>query len=761
MRWKLKVTIIIMIFILGLLNTNPVLGAFESYDTKTFSGKGNITAQPEPPVPSNFTLYDTLYFSGKLDSEGLGSPAVRVNGSAGVEEMNATLFGYVLYNLSNDTTCWFQLDKETSTFATLDVNESVGVQPQNTNFSSNITNLENGTFYYFRTAINNTNGWNTSTNMKYFLTKPQPAYGMSISPIADGFNISWTQGDGSNVSYLVVNETHVPSDRGDGTYLDPGTNDYYHHTGLTPATTYYYRVWEYTSRTPPTFATIYQWSDGNTNSSSMYQGQQPVLKYPNPANESMYVSGSITTWNITIESPTGTQFNWTIQGEADIGNNASTNCLNGSYFMNVTGNLTENSNYTVWVNSTQINNDNWTNETFWFTTGQFNFTVYHTLSFGSKLDLQGTDPIISNEQPTNGSSEIELYPWLNITISDPQSDTLNVTWTTNATGSWIQYNTTVASGTTVRQRATFVNTSETEYWWTVDVNDSQGETKNATYYFSTDSYTWGDWSSWWEFNYTCCGPTSFSANTYNETVINLTWLLCGASADTNHLVVNESGWNSYPLTPTNGTIIYNGTNASYNHTDLSSLTSYYYTIWGYNETNNNYSIINETASATTQGDIDSYGPYPANQSIGISRPPANISVWLNGSNVDVYYGFYNMTPSTNTTAWFKTWTSTNNGHHEESNTNLTARGNDFLWGGTQYQWWVNITDGTNWVNKSYWYNTTGSRYDVTNSGDVVSTDATVTWNNRAGEGTYDGIYDVDYSGDITATDASYVWNNRT
>ena len=45
--------------------------------------------------------------------------------------------------------------------------------------------------------------------------------------------------------------------------------------------------------------------------------------------------------------------------------------------------------------------------------------------------------------------------------------------------------------------------------------------------------------------------------------------------------------------------------------------------------------------------------------------------------------------------------------------------------------------------------------------DVVATDSSLAWNNRAGESTFDGIYDVDWSGDITATDASLIWSNRT
>jgi len=703
-----------------------------------------------------FTAYTTLTFGGKIEVQAQAVPSVTVNGSAGVEETNATLFGYLTRNESEDSTCWFQCDKESNSFTSPERNVSVGVQPQNTNFSYDMTLLENGTFYYFRTAANNTNGWNNSVSSLYFLTKPQAPTGLSITPITGGFNVSWTHGDGYNTSYLIYNIYNNPTDRGNGSNIYSGANNYYEHTGLTAGQTYYYGVWEYATWGEPALG---KWSDSFDAGNSTYAGNQPVFYSESPTNGSTGVLTTTTTWNITIESPTGQTFNWTIQGLGDVGANASNDDTNGSKVINITGNLSDGSTYYIWVNASETTNDNWSRELYLFTTQGGNFTAYTTLTFGGKIDVQGTDPVISSPQPTNGSSSVEMYPWLNITVTDPQSETLNVTWSTNATGSWTYTNTSVASGTTVRQRATFANASATEYWWTVDVNDSEGGTSNATYYFTTDTYSWGNWSSWWTFNYTCCGPTNLQANTYNNSCINLTWSLCTDGADSNVLLVNESGWVSYPLTPTNGTEIYNGTEAFYNHTGLGNGTSYYYTIWGYNLTNNNYSIVNETTSATTQGEMESYGPYPANQSTGISRPPANISIWVNGTGLDIYIYFWNMTPATNTSTLLKHW-SGDGGHYEESNTNLTARGTDFLWGDTQYQWWVNITDGSEWYNQSYWYNTTGSRYDVTNTGDVVPGDVSADWVHRA-PSPYIGIYDVDSTGDVVPTDISIIWANKT
>jgi len=700
---------------------------------------------------NTFTTYSTLNFTGNASITQKVGPTVTTNGSQYTEEVNSTMFGYLTNNQSEDTTCWFQWNKEANDFSSPVGNASVGIQPQGTNFSYNATPLENGTLYYFRSRGNNSNGYNESSNVCYLLTKPQPATSVTITSVSGGFNVSWTHGDGHNISYLVFNTYCTPIDRSNGTNIYSDYANYYHHTGLTPGTTYYYRVWEYTNRTTPN---VYKWSDGNYSANSTYGGQLPVFKNPNPANESMYVLETITTWNITIETPSGQDFNWTIQ--SSVGNNASKECINGSYNISLKGNLTTGVIYTVWVNASQTNNASATNATYWFRTQDYNYTVLDTLTYGGKSSVQGNNPVLSNEYPTNTTTEVAMYTYVNITVSEPQGENFNVTWYTNASGSWVVFatNSTCTDGT-FSQRATWANESNTKYYWTVKVNDSEGYWANESYWFETDTYSWGDWANWWTFNYSCCCPTSLTATAYNETVINLTWSSC-ASADTNVLVVNESGFTDFPQTPTNGTLLYNGTNVSYNHTNLINSTTYYYTIWGWNETEDSYSIVNDTASATTQGDIQVCCPFPANLSTGNNRPPTNISVQVNGSGLTVYFYWLNMTPVTNVTQEVENWSGSTNRYNF---TSLWSNG--WIWGNTNYTWFVNVTDGGAWVNRTYTFRTKGSRYDVTNSDDVVFGDAVESWDNRAGSKPYDGIYDVDYSGDVTFSDAIDIWDHRT
>jgi len=766
---KKQKTIIIFILLILVIPVSSVSGAFNLYsalsfggkvdttvqatfiiyDTLTFGGKANITQTP-------FTIYDTLSFGGKADIAIKTSYInVTVNGSSYVEETNATLFGYLEENNSNATTCWFQWKEESTDFTTPDGNISVGVIAEGATFSLDSTPLANGTLHYVRTAANSSEGWNYSWNTTYLLTKPQPAIGIIATEIGGGINVSWTHGNGYNVSYLVVNTTHVPSSRTDGTNIYYGSNNWYEHTGLTIGQTYYYRVWEYANWSNPL---VYQWSDGDYNTSGEYFANQPLMKYPVPTNNSVDIDISTTNWNITIESPKGRAFNWTI--ESAIGSNSTDEDSNGSKNIYVYGNLSYLGTYTIYVNASESANNNWTNETFQFTAEDNPALNWSILTFGGKLDVTGNYPIISNEEPTNETTNVNMYPMLNITVNEPQSQEFNITWSTNESGSWVDFawNTSVTDGT-YQQRALWANASDTIYGWQVHVNDTEQYWTNDTFWFQTAEYTWSNWSAWWTFNYSCCAPNSFIASAYNKTAINLTWAACD-SADSNYLVGNESGWNSYPLSITNGTLLYNGTNIAYNHTSLVSSTSYYYTIWGWNETEGNYSIINNTAAATTQGDMTTFGPYPTNQSTAQNRPSINISIQINGTALDIYYYYWNMSVWPNAYNTLYTWTTQDTARYEVLNLD-TNWSNSFEWGNHDYNWSVNITDGVAWFNNSYIYTTKGSRYDVTNSGDVISGDVSATWANRQGETDYNGIYDVDHSGDVVSGDLSIIWANRT
>lgn len=479
------------------------------------------------------------------------------------------------------------------------------------------------------------------------------------------------------------------------------------------------------------------------------QSSIPITKNLNPANDSTN-SISITTWNVTIESPNGSTFDWKINitntsTGYSIAENSSSGDSNGSYHVDISGILAKGITYKVYVNVSTASS--WTNDTYYF----------HTYN-----DSINT---ITDEYPANTSTQAEMYPLVSVLVNDSNGYTFNITWRTNATGSWADFgtdNTSVTNGT-YAQRAVWANQSNTTYYWNVSVLNGIGNWTNESYYFKTDEYTWGDWSDWWQFNFSAEKPTNFLASSYNKTQINLTWTLGTGGADKTVIVRNSTGVTSYPTSPTDGTEIYNNTGTSYEDTGLRQGTMFYYSAWSWNNTYSNFSLEYDTSSNRTQSDLGIWKPYPVNQSTGVERAPTNLSAHINGTNININFWFYNLTPVHNRWVDMGGWTSVDTDWYEVLQSALTdmSPGTQFIWGDTGYNWSINITDGTNWLNKTFVYHTTGSRYDVTNSGDVISADVSACWTNRKGQAAYDGIYDVTDSGDVVSADVSQIWAYRT
>ncbi len=162
-------------------------------------------------------------------------------------------------------------------------------------------------------------------------------------------------------------------------------------------------------------------------------------------------------------------------------------------------------------------------------------------------------------------------------------------------------------------------------------------------------------------------------------------------------------------------------------------------------------------------------PYPVNNTIGNAtdnyRPPINISAQINGSNLDIYIYLYNITPVIPTWTLIQNWSSVNTGRYGISQANLTTFGREteFLLGNTTYNWSVNVTDGSTWVNQTYTYTTNETennqnmRYDVTNDNAVGFADVSSTW--AASVLPYDRIYDVDGDNAVGFSDVSLIWSN--
>ena len=211
--------------------------------------------------------------------------------------------------------------------------------------------------------------------------------------------------------------------------------------------------------------------------------------------------------------------------------------------------------------------------TFWSWNNTESMFSYEYEQVTNTTPAGGTAPLLSAESPTNGSSTASMYPTLSITVTEPQGQNFNITWSTNATA-WTAYNSTCTENGTYTQVATWANQSDTTYWWTVQVNDTDGNWGNATYHFDTATYSWGDWSNWLTFNYSNDPPSSFTATAYNKTQINITFTEGVNSVDSTVIIRNESGFSGTPNTPTNGTEIYNTSNKLMEYNNLGDDATY-------------------------------------------------------------------------------------------------------------------------------------------------------------------------------------------
>jgi hypothetical protein len=114
------------------------------------------------------------------------------------------------------------------------------------------------------------------------------------------------------------------------------------------------------------------------------------------------------------------------------------------------------------------------------------FTLYC-----SKVEIRVTytsnnPPSISNPVPADNSTGITIAPMLNITVSDPNGNNMNITWLSNSSGSWVAFgsNNSVGNGT---YHQTMSNASVNGQWWywKVNVSDATTTIQSNVYKFYT------------------------------------------------------------------------------------------------------------------------------------------------------------------------------------------------------------------------------------------------------------------------------------
>jgi len=122
-------------------------------------------------------------------------------------------------------------------------------------------------------------------------------------------------------------------------------------------------------------------------------------------------------------------------------------------------------------------------------------TDYNTMNspstfyeIGSKENstIPNVKPEISNPDPANESTSIELQPTLSIDVSDNEGDDINITWYSNSSGSWQIFATdsSVGNGTYSQTNTNFTGYSTT-YYWNVSVNDGEDYNSSDIFHLTT------------------------------------------------------------------------------------------------------------------------------------------------------------------------------------------------------------------------------------------------------------------------------------
>ena len=232
------------------------------------------------------------------------------------------------------------------------------------------------------------------------------------------------------------------------------------------------------------YSTKYWWritcDDETDNTTATYSfttkaNSLPVFSSENPANSTTGVSTALASWSVTINEPNGEAFDWTIQTTPYVGSNSGNAAANGSKSTNLVG-MVASTIYKVWVNATD--GIGWRRAWYIFTTA----------------NPGNNPPSVTLPYPENNTYDIILpLSYFRINVSDPDGNTMNITFNENyTTGSWRTFdsNATVTNGTYYAFNTTWVDAYSTPYYWNVSVNDGMGGWTNKSYLcFSTRNNT--------------------------------------------------------------------------------------------------------------------------------------------------------------------------------------------------------------------------------------------------------------------------------
>ncbi len=221
-------------------------------------------------------------------------------------------------------------------------------------------------------------------------------------------------------------------------------------------------------------------------------------------------------------------------------------------------------------------------------------------------------------------------------------------------------------------------------------------------------------------------PTNFTASTVSTSEIDLSWNQ-NAAGDDVMVAYTSDGTFGTPTDGTTysvgdaisggGTVIYNGSGTSYNHTGLTSGTQYYYKAWSVDGSANYSSGV--TADATT------YKDEPTNHASSFAAgTPGPISIPLTWNDNDGTVAADYFLVMINTTG---TFTPPVDGTPQADDTDVSdGDGVVNVAHGTEAYTWNNLSQGTTYYFTIYPYTNSGSAINYKTDGTVPTASATTT-----------------------------------
>lgn len=203
---------------------------------------------------------------------------------------------------------------------------------------------------------------------------------------------------------------------------------------------------------------------------------------------------------------------------------------------------------------------------------------------GTLPPVYNYEPIVENEDPVNESTDVNIdYSNVSVDVSDVEGDLFTV----YITGDYVndQTYTDVGNGTYTASLITPLP-FYTDITWNVNVSgisDFDGWTNN-TYSFETSKPS-----------FIVETPIDFDVIAVNDSQINITWIT-GDNATHTYIRYSDA---LYPTTRSEGALVCNTTDASFELTGLVPNTAYYFSAWSYNATYDKWSSSYISNTETT------------------------------------------------------------------------------------------------------------------------------------------------------------------